>query len=66
MIALILTAIRPAEISDNSITLKGVSRKFADSLEAHRRARTEERRQRREGGKGDGDEPIPLVDPPKG
>lgn len=65
MIALILTAIRPAEISGDGITLKGVSRKFADSLEKHRRTRAQERRQGREPGEEEGEEPIPLWAPPK-
>jgi hypothetical protein len=60
MLFLLATAIRPVEISEDSITLKGVSPKFVESLEARRRRRAEQRRQRREPGSPRDDGPLPF------
>jgi hypothetical protein len=64
MFFLLATAIRPVEIDEDSITLKGVSPRFVESLEAHRRTRAEERRHRREpSGRPADDGPIPFDRP---
>jgi hypothetical protein len=63
MLVLLATAIRPTEISEDGITLKGVSPKFMESLEAHRRRRAEERRQHREPPVRQDDGPLPFDNP---
>jgi hypothetical protein len=55
-VILLLTIIRPTEITDESITLAGLSEKFVDAVEEEREERAE-RRRRRERDEEDEDRP---------